>query len=68
MLHKSSKIILMLSLLLTLACTKQQEGLSGYEPYDTHPYWTDSTPDVFWDKQQGDSVHIDTAWGGDYTI
>ena len=36
--------------LLFLACTNQEEEGRRYEPYDTHPVWTDSNPDAFWDK------------------
>ena len=37
--------------LLFLACTNQEEEQQRrHEPYDTHPVWTDSNPDAFWDK------------------
>ncbi len=52
--------------LLFLSCSKQ-EGPSGYEGYDTHPTWTDSNPEAFWDKQP-DGLRLDTVWEGDTTI
>ena len=65
---KRYRLILPLALLALLAvsCGKQTEG-PGYEPYDTHPYWTDSNPDAFWDKQP-DGLRLDTVWEGDTTI
>ena len=52
---KAKHIILPLALLalLFLSCGKQ-EGASGDESLAPHSIWTDSTPEAFWDKQQGD--------------
>lgn len=46
---KKSVILFAFLSLLFVSCTNQEEG-PGYEPYDTHPVWTDSTPEAFWDK------------------
>ena len=46
---KKSVILFAFLSLLFLACTNQEEE-QRHEPYDTHPVWTDSNPDAFWDK------------------
>ena len=48
------------------SCSKQ-EGPAGFEGYNTHPTWTDSNPEAFWDKQP-DGLRLDTVWMGDTTI
>ncbi len=66
---KHNYIILSLTFLafLAVSCGKQPEE-QVYEPYDTHPYWTDSNPEAFWDKQPYGGFQIDTVWDGDTTI
>lgn len=46
---KKSILLFAVFSFLFLACSKQPEG-QGYETYDNHPTWTDSTPEEFWDK------------------
>ena len=63
------RILVVFFLLFTpiLSSCTGDDNPSGYEPYDTHPRWTDSNPDAFWEKQPG-AFTIDTVWEGDTTL
>lgn len=65
---KSNRYIIpLVSLVLLAVSCGKQEGPAGFEGYNTHPTWTDSNPEAFWDKQP-DGLRLDTVWIGDTTI